>query len=47
MKALHYVNACAWLANAVVWFAYAGVLTMGAVSLCAAALAVYLARLEQ
>ncbi|HUS55554.1 MAG TPA: hypothetical protein VMY41_16300 [Thermohalobaculum sp.] len=44
MKLIHFLNAGLWLANAVVWFAYAGVPSMAVASLAAAGLAVWQAR---
>lgn len=46
MKILHAINAALWLANAVVWAFYAGVVFMAGASLVAAGLSVYLWRTE-
>ena len=46
MKALHLLNACAWSANAVVWLAYAHVISMAVLSGIATVSALYLARQE-
>lgn len=46
MRMLHVVNAALWLANAVVWALYAGVVFMAGASLAAAGLSVYLWWLE-
>lgn len=46
MKIAHFLNAGAWLANSVVWFFYAGVPFMGACSLAATGVAIYLFRSE-
>ena len=43
---LHAINAALWLANAVVWAFYAGVVFMAGASLVAAGLSVYLWRTE-
>lgn len=46
MKFLHVVNAAAWAANALVWFAYAHVPAMAIASLLATVTALWMARAE-
>jgi hypothetical protein len=46
VRMLHVMNAGLWLANAVVWALYAGVVFMAGASLAAAGLSVYLWWLE-